>query len=270
MIRMLVLSTLLYVLCPFDAAMAHDCWLQPQSFHLLEGALLTVQLLLGHALAAEKELPLDKSMTERFDLITSDGSRDLLADLDDGCTPVLSVVPDFTGPAIVAMERRFNTVSLPDSTFSKYLEEERLHDAIMLRELYGRREVERERFARYLKSIVYVGGGSDSGLCGTLIAQKLEIVLAQSLSEAKATGRIQARVVFDGFPLENGHVTAYRSDPVGRIATWSSPLDSHGTASFPVDGPGTWLVKLVHLLPCTGHPEVDWESHWAALSFSIP
>ena len=96
-------------------------------------------------------------MTTRFELITPDGTIDLLGRLDDGADPVLTRRLDFDGLALVVMDHDFELVELPDKTFQLYLEEERLDDIARIRKARGAKPVEIERYARSMKSLVRVG-----------------------------------------------------------------------------------------------------------------
>ena len=252
-----------------DGALAHDCWLQPQYFRFPEGAVLLVHLFLGHAFKVEKELRLDLSMTERFDLITAHETTELLSVVKDGARPVLEVLPGFQGQAIVSMARGFSTVTLPDKVFSRYLEEEHLHDASILRELLGGKDEETERCARYLKCLVQVGEGLEDALHRRRVGHRLELVLLDSLLDVRKAGRMRVKVIFDGAPLDNRVVTAYSRNSQGVVFTRCSRTDIQGVAAFPVQGGGPWLLKMVHLMPCSFCEGIDWESHWTAFSFFV-
>jgi hypothetical protein len=81
---------------------------------------------------------------------------------------------------------------------------------------------------------------------------------------------MRAQVLFDDGPLDGRVVTAYWCSSDGIVSTHRSKTDIQGVASFPVEGSGPWLLKLVHLIPCDLCEGVDWESHWAAFSYFLP
>jgi uncharacterized GH25 family protein len=45
--------------------------------------------------------------------------------------------------------------------------------------------------------------------------------------------------------------------------------DKDGMASFVLDRPGQWLIRLVHMRRCRDCADADWESFWAAYSFGL-
>jgi uncharacterized GH25 family protein len=252
-----------------ELASAHDCWLQPQSFSLLPGAMLIVRLLLGHALSVESEMSLEKSKTNRFALFTPDREKNLLPDLPGGITPVLETVPEADGPGLIAMDRGFNTISLSDEVFSTYLQEEHLYDIVRQREEMGKREMERERYARCMKTLFRVGESPDNPMGGMITGQRLEILILENLKTCGIRGEIPVRILFDGRPLKDRWITAHRLDATGRLHTFSSVTDYQGKTVVPAAAPGIWLIKLVYLTPSSGIIDVDWESYWASCTFAL-
>ncbi|MNC93532.1 hypothetical protein D3C83_101840 [compost metagenome] len=45
--------------------------------------------------------------------------------------------------------------------------------------------------------------------------------------------------------------------------------DAMGQVTLPIDRPGAWLVRTVHMVPGSevGLPNVDWDSYWATFAF---
>jgi len=48
-----------------------------------------------------------------------------------------------------------------------------------------------------------------------------------------------------------------------------STTSSVGQVSFNLPYRGPWMVSVVHMLPAVGVPDVDWDSLWGNLSFSV-
>ena len=45
--------------------------------------------------------------------------------------------------------------------------------------------------------------------------------------------------------------------------------DADGAVTFDVDGPGSWMIRLVHMERSI-EPGVDWRSYWSSLTFEQP
>jgi uncharacterized GH25 family protein len=259
---------LISLIFTFGSAFSHDYWLHPEKFTISSGETLVVHLFVGDGFVSELERPLQKFITKRFELITKDRVVDLLDELPDSVKPVLKRKVNFDGLALIAMERDFAYIELPDSIFSEYLKHEELLDIEKLREKIGRRKVERERYARFIKSLVKIGDGVDGDVYKKIIGHKLEIVPLQNPYELGPGDEIEVMILFDGKPLKDKVVMAYNRYDSNKIGRFRSRTDSAGIARFKLEG-GIWLIRLVHLIPCYDCKEVNWESFWASFTFEI-
>ena len=156
-------------------ASAHDIWLFPERFRLAKGDTLIVRQLVGPELSTEVletdvvlELPVLRDMTPRFELVTPNGSVDLLSELPDMRTrpevkPVLNRKLDFEGLAVVTMEHDFIYTAHSPEVFLTYLK----HEEFKLEKFQhhiGFRPYQRERYARALKTLVQVGRIRKAGI----------------------------------------------------------------------------------------------------------
>ena len=359
-------------LCLASVTCSHDMWLFPEQLTISMGDTLTVHLRAGHELDTEEELPLLKDVTSRFELITPDGSIDLLRELPDRASPALQRKLGFEGLALLIMEHEFRRVELPDKTFSKYLAQEKLEEIKRLRDKRGPRPVERERYARVLKSLVRVGKERDryrrigdedlrsldgmtsvkaldlygtqvtdaglvhlEGLTGLrslnlgntrvtdaglvhlkklvnlqtlnlnntrvtdagleslrsltqlktpileaektrermppieVLSQRISIRLLQNPYLLDPGDDLEVQVSFDGEPLRDKLVWAYNGSKNGLVSKSMARTNEDGVAGFTLDRKGFWLIRLVHMRPCTEWPDLDWESYWASYSFEL-
>lgn len=282
------LPCLLLALSPTRPAAAHDIWLQAESFTLARGDTLVVRQLfsaeLESDLGAEKvqEFALMRDMTSRFDLLTAAGSVDLLAELPDPPTrrqirPVLERTLDFDGFALVTMDHSILYTESTNEEFFRYLEHEGLERGRFVEEM-GSRPVQTEGYQRTLKALVRVGepagAASAAGLHGRVVGQKLEIVLLQNPYLLDPGEELEARVLLHGEPLADQLVHAYRAGGGGPVSGQTSRTGADGVARFRLDRGGLWLIRLVHLAPCSERSGVDcqdtaWESYWTAYSFAV-
>ncbi len=270
--------TIALFLLPVDVVYPHDVWLLPEQFILSKGDVMIVHQLAGSELDVEVELPVLRRMTPGFSLITSGGSVDLLSELPDiriqpEVKPVLQRQVDSDGLVLLTMEHAFFHTEFPNEKFSEYLEHEGVetktfHDQI------ERRSSQRERYARTLKSLIRVGETAEGDLYKQVIGQKLEILLLQNPYLMDPGDKLQVQILFEGKTLPDKLVTAFNGDGTQLVSTSKVHTNSEGIAEFTLDRAGFWLIRLVHLLPCSERYEgdcsdVDWESYWTSYSFQL-
>lgn len=270
--------TLSLSLLAASIAYAHDIWLFPERFTLSRGDILIVRQLAGSELDIEVELALLRRMTPRFELITPSGSVDLLSELPDERTrpeikPVLERKLDFDGLALLTMEHAFVHTEFSSEKFLEYLEHEEFKME-KFREHMGQRSAQRERYARTIKCLVGVGKVTEGDLHRRIVGQKLEILLLQNPYLLNPGDDLEVQVLFDGKGLRNHLVTAHNGDGERLVSTSKARTDADGIVRFNLDRGGFWLIRLVHLLPCSEGSNadcdyVDWESYWASYSFKL-
>ncbi len=273
------------VLCALLAGpgpvLAHDIWLHAERFRVERGETLVVRQLVGDELEADlsrlettRELPLLLDMTPRFTLVTPAGAVDLLAERSrNPAPPVLERALDFEGPALVAMEHAILYTEFTSAEFLEYLEHEGL-DPGRYREHMGSRPHQTEGYQRTLKCLVRVGSGPPGDLHGRALGQPLEILLLQDPAGLDPGDDLDVRVLLHGEPLAGQLVKAYSASGVSAVAKLRAVTDADGVARFRLGGAGVWLVRLVHLAPCSTRSGVDcadtdWESYWSAYSFAV-
>ena len=257
---------------------AHDIWLLPERFVLSKGDTLVVHQLVGSELEVEMEVELLWRMTPRFDLTTAQGSVDLLSELPDKRTlpvvkPVLKRKLDFEGVALLTMEHAFIWEEWSREQFLENLEHEEL-GMDKFRDHVGHRRKQTERYARTLKCLLQVGDVTEGDLHERVVGQKLEILLLQNPYLLEPGEELDVQVLFDGEPLGGQWVTAFNGDGQRLVSNSKARTNPDGIARFTLDREGFWLIRLVHLIPCSERSDidcsdVDWESYWTSYSFQL-
>lgn len=255
------------------AAFSHDIWLRPNRFQIEKGETLVVRQLTGSELQAEDEIELLRRMTPRFELVTAAGSIDLMEGLPSFrakpvIRPVFERKVEDEGQALVAMDHAFIHGEFTTEKFREYLEHEGF-SMLKYRPLMPDQPQQRERYARNMKCLIQVGKRRGGGLHKKALGQKLEILLLENPYELKVAEELPIQILFDGKPSAGELVTAFSKEGQNPIKARRQRTDSNGTARFKLDGPGLWLVRLVHLTPNQERSDVDWESHWASYSFWV-
>ncbi len=250
-------------------SLAHDYWLQPNKFVFSKNGTLIVHLYVGDKLTKELEREFQKNMTLRFEILTNSKNLNLLSELQDKALPVLKRKIDFEGLALIAMDRDYAYIKLNQNEFAEYLKHEEMSEIEELRKKLPPREFERERYSRYIKSLIAVGDNFDGDIYKKVLGQKLEIVLLNNPYKLKPGDSVKAKILFRGKPLSGKTVMAYNVYD-GKLFEYKAKTDENGEVKFKVEYSGFWLIRLVHLLPCERCEDVDWESFWASFSFFIP
>lgn len=260
-------------------AYSHDIWLSPEQFVLVEGDTLVVHQLIGTELDTERDIPLLRTMTPRFELITAQGTVDLLSELPDPSEraviePVLKRELDFEGLALVTMDHAFIYEDWTREQFLETLQHEEF-EIERFEPYMGRGEVESERYRRTLKALVQVGSADGGDLHRRVVGQSLEILLLQNPYLLGPGDPIDVQVLYDGEPLPDQMVKVFHQTRRGRVSQFRERTGRDGVARFTLDDRGAWLIRLVHLIPCSEHPDLDceddayWESHWASYTFAL-
>ncbi len=286
---MLLFFILMLPLVQQRSAFAHDIWLHAERYRLEKGDTLIVSQLLGAELETDllrpettQELPVLRDMTPRFALITAQGSVNLLAELPDMRTqpvvqPVLERKVDFDGLALVTMEHAIIYTEFTSKEFLEYLDHEEF-DREKFEEHMGSTPFQTEGYQRTLKCLVRVGEATGRATATEVykqvLGQTIEILLLQNPYRLDPGDDLEVRVLFDGEPLPGRLVNAYNSDGSGSVFKHRARTNADGIARFNLERAGRWLLRLVHLVPCSGRSEVDcedaaWESYWTAYSFEL-
>lgn len=241
-------------------APAHDYWIESTVKAIDGKQRLQSRLYLGDGLKVEEEQPYKPARASDFRLYLDQGEVDLRPAAPAIRTPMLD--RPFTGKA--ALLRLDRTPAFLDSDPTEFR-----HNLEHEGQLAGfpfplpKRAV-RERYTRYLKSLV----GTGIGLHARTTGQRLELTLLDNPIAAPmgSTIRVQARL--DGKTMGRAALVAYRRDASGRITSQQIRTDANGETRFRLNGSGLWLVRMMHLRPCRQEcAEVQWESFWAGYSF---
>ena len=94
-----------------------------------------------------------------------------------------------------------------------------------------------------------------------------------------AAGGLPVRVLWNGAPLEDALVKAWRQpcdasgdprpaevrDSTGVI--WSGRTNAEGRLRIPTEEDGEWLISVVHMVPSSDPEIAECESTWASLTF---
>lgn len=262
-----ILAVLLLTSLNLVPAFAHEYWFEPETFFPAANQKTVIRLYVGDGLVKDREeRAYQPEKTVSFDLFSAYKMWNLKDGAKEGSMPVYTFFADRTGNYLLAMERNWSFVTLGPQEFEDYLRTDGMEYVIGERAKLGEQAKEgRERYARFIKSLLQVGGKRDNTYKKKL-GLKLELIPLENPYLKKVDDAISFQILFDGKPLAGRTVFAdNRMSETQRMVT-----DKNGKFSFKLDQSGLWLARLVVMQRCkTDCGESDWESFWGAFSFGV-
>lgn len=241
--------------------LAHDFWIQASDFRPPPGVRVELSLRVGQDFGGEV-LPRIDEWIVRFDYHDAGGLQPVPGELGDDPAGYLPAVRTST---LVAYQGERDGVKLKPAKFHAYLRDEGLEWVIAERERRGEADwPAREWYTRHAKALICVGEGAPGW--DFRFGLPLELEPERDPCAWRPGQSLPMRLLFRGRPIEGVLVTAYRdTDPQHKIR---QRTDAEGRVSLPLDGPGVWLIKAVHMVRAgDDDPEWDWGSYWASFTF---
>ena len=256
----------LAVLCllPSVPALAHEFWIEPQSFRPAPGDKVPVRLYVGQHFKGES-MPWIAENFERFQYADARGTENIRAVLGDDPAATLTV----RAPGrlwLVVRSGYFNLSYDKPGEFDAFLVKEGI-DHLVSPAQRGKVPV-KETYLRFAKSLLVAGKPATGSAPDRVFGLLLELV-AESDPGAGAVPAFNVRLLYRGAPLAGALVTAFnKAVPGKRLA--EARTDAAGRARLALDRKGPWLVNAVHLIPAQKKSGAQWETLWASLTFEIP
>ena len=272
-------------------AHAHEFWITPAPTPLQVGDTARLTLQVGEFFRGDT-LPFAAPQTVALRQYSAAGVRDLAPVLAVRATlPVLALPLATAGTQMVIFDSQPNLISLPADTFHAYLHDEGLDFIKATRIAAGTAtKPGRERYRRFVKTLVRVDAAAQPDTAmqpaapaakdmtfAVKAGQRLELVpLSDPLTMAPGDA-LGVQVLFEGAPLAGALVKAWNKGdpgPGGKregqtvIVRATTSADGQVIVNLPYAGP--WMVSVVHMVPAVGVKDIDWDSLWGNLSFSVP
>ncbi len=183
-----------------------------------------------------------------------------------GIDPAGTLRAGANGFEVVGYRSRPTHVELPAARFDDYLRAEGLDTALAARAQQGAAAgAGREAFSRCAKAVLRVGAGGRAEGFDRRLGLPLEIVPEDDPTAGDAEGWTTFLLLHRGAPLAGARVAAIPAADPQRGRAARTGVD--GRVRLPIDRPGPWLVKAVHMTPAPPGSVADWESLWATLTF---
>ncbi len=246
--------------------LAHEYVLIARDFIVSQGDEIELHLFVADGFNVEQERPLQKSRTLSFELLSENGTTDLLPTSADEALPVLRVEADFKGLGLIHMERNYARVTLPNDRFVSYLEEDNIEGITIDN---STKTEQSEKYTRYIKTLIQSDPQPGDALYRHVVGHAFEIVLMDNPYESKENDWIRARVLFRGSPLADKVITARNRSGNAPAASQFSRTDQNGICTFKLDRRGDWFLHATHMIASPDAADADWESFWTAFSFGF-
>lgn len=257
------------LLCAQTSLNAHDYWMSPLKYHVEVGTEVPVRLFVGDHFNPEIERPLQEDMTVDFLLHRRSAKPVNLVDPTNyDKKPVAGLNLKHSGVHLLSMQRDWAVIEMTGPKFHQYLEHEGLAKVIEQRKKAGEAEqAATERYRRYLKSLLAVGGKTDDTWQKQL-GHKLEIIPLSNPLVAKPGDKVAFKVLLDGKALTNVQTAAMGRDGE-KVTDVHAKTNDKGVVTYQFGHSGEWVVRLVHLRKCKDKEGIDYESFWSAITFGI-
>ena len=264
-------TTILILLCllAFEA-LAHDCFLISKPFRVKPGEQAKIAVHVDDYFPG-KSVAWNPDRVQRLEHWYS-GSKSVLLPrpfVQDSSGILIEMKEP--GTHLVAVDWSARFIEIEPKKFAQYLKSEGLDHVLKLRaERNEQGKPGRERYSRYLKTLVAAGKGEEESV-KSIVGQSMELVPLDNPYLKKRGESVRFRLLFRGEPLEDALVSATYAGATKKADTYaqSARTDRNGIVTFRLTNTGAWLVRTVHMLPTTGLREADWESWWASVTFDV-
>lgn len=259
----------LVVVLLFAAAplFAHDLYLRGNPLILSKPGDSTISMVLAEAFPGQPiQWRADK--TSLFKVTGPTGDH-LLSPTEKAANPVVNFSTE--GTYVLAWTSTPSYIKIDSSEFNPYIEEEGYSKPIELRkQLHQESMPGREKYTRYLKTLVQVGV-KQSDQYKEVLGFPIELIPLSNPYSLHSGSAMKVRLLFQGKPLAGHRIMAtYDSfskehDAYAQTVT----TDSNGEAEIQINKPGLWMVRSNEMLPLEGDGEADWQSFWANFTFQV-
>ena len=208
--RRIVLAAALLLLA--GDLQAHDFWIEPSTFHPLQGAIIAVGLRVGQNYVGDAVPHFSRAIEQFF---VRQGGADQPIEGSDGVDPAGFFRADGQATALIAYRSAGSYIELPPGQFEDYLRLYGLERIIGLRTTRGERaKPGRENFFRYAKALLT--GRQTSAAVTKPLGFAYEIVPDDDPTARPAPFR--GHILYDGKPLADALVVAIlHSDPAVQL-----------------------------------------------------
>jgi uncharacterized GH25 family protein len=245
-------------------AAAHETWLMPERFSVDPGTTLAMDLTSGSAFPA-LDAAIEPSRVTKAAYRVARHTADLTALTPAEHSLRLNATLGEAGIATLWVDLAPRTIELAPKDVEEYLTEIGASDLVKQRWLATPGKRWREMYSKHAKAFVRVGDGGSDRSWSEPVGMFLEIVPQSDPTKLVAGGELIVEVLRDGGTIPSFSIAMSREGSPGQQM---QKTDGGGLATFKLDAAGRWLVHGTLLRAMPG-PDVEWESHFAALTVDV-
>lgn len=252
------------------AGLAHDFYLMPAGAMARPGEEMAIAMHVSDVFPGQPTAWRVGRIREFF-LFDERGRRDLMDAPIEGDPARARIRLRSRGTTVVALVTDATYIEIEPEHFEEYLRLEGHEEILARRSTDGTSAAAgRERYTRYVKTLVDTGGSSKAAL--RPVGLKIEIVPEAEPGAVRPGADLPVRVLFDGRPYGGGYLCATHAgySEEHDAYAWCGRLDGEGRARAPIRAAGWQILRITRMAPRGGDPKADWESFWAALTFQVP
>ena len=251
--------------------LAHDFWLQPQTFWARPGDRVPLILLVGHG-AARQRSNISADRITLFRSIGPGGIASRKGDLTLGKAADAALGFDAPGTYLVYFSTNNVRSDLPAKRFNEYASAEGLSQVLAQRAATDAlNKPGRELYSRRGKAIIQIGSANNvtQPHITRPVGLGLEIVPLSNPYAGGKSSEINVQVLYQGRPLPGALVK------LNNLAADAQPVEMHrsdatGRAAFQARRIGQWQFNVVWSQPLNNNPTADFLTTFSSLTFGFP
>ncbi|BBM87023.1 DUF4198 domain-containing protein [Candidatus Uabimicrobium amorphum] len=244
---------IIFLLC-CSALHAHTFWLQPSSFTPVKNEVVKMKIQIGHV-KEPIEYTRNPYHIRRFLLHHNKKSVPVVGFA--GRSPAGFFRVREQGSHTISYESFTSLSSMTKEKFAKYLAEE----AFVSVEI-PQKDMIHEHYLRCAKAIVQVGKEEQYTPCK--VGMPIELICETNPQHGKDSLNVQ--LLYKNKPLPNNNLRIVSLDDYAEKVVKTT---KEGRAVLQLT-PGKWLISSIVIEKHTATPNVDFDSFWASLTFTIP
>lgn len=245
--------------------LCHEFWIAPEKYQAPSGTPLTARLRNGEHFSGA-ELPYLDFRIARSELIGNGEARPYKG--RSGDMPALQAGAVDDGLWLLLHQTEPQTVRYEEwDAFQRFTENKGLTGTLDAHISRGLPETGfDERYTRYAKALVAIGGGPGSDRATGLEAE----LVALANPYTTASGTLPVRLLYQGNPRPNTQVEIFTRAPDGSVTRQTVKTSERGRAQIPLLPGHQYLLNAVVLRAAPEGEDHVWESLWASLTFAVP
>ncbi len=193
---------------------------------------------------------------------------------DEDLKAIVNLNSGGEGTALLGVSTGSRLIEMSAEDFNRYLRNDGVLDTLEARRAAGILDSPaRESYAKHVKTLLRVGGGS-SDAWQTVLGYPVELVPLSNPFELRSGDTLRLQVLASGKALPNQLVFASHEnfhghgDDGSHQEAENARSDENGVVEIPVSEPGRWYVRLIHMVEDESG-EYDYISEWATLTFEV-